>query len=515
MLLIADPFDVLEPYAAVLENEGHHVDRAQSGIEANDLILTGLAVASPYELIILHHSQNKEDTRQLIGYWRNQDPFLPLILISLPQTVTDDELRSLGLLDCIPEDVPVEQAKSRLDLIQQTIALGATFRLRADILERPATMTDPLQAVDRALDLILQRLTVRAVAFVSYTAVVNEPIVQITNNLEIFDQNWLDDVCEQPWHSIEPILEANRMVFECTESPRYLFPISSTRGWEGLLVFFAPDTGRTTMDPILAGQYTTIAEGLKFMLEHVRTRESLAHARQSKSEYMSILSERIRQPMSGLQDTCDLLLMIESEDRVRDMANKINHNAKMAANMLKDVIELGRIDDGMLVIHPQPISLQTFLEELVNDLELLFAEKNLRVLFERSQDADFSVNGDPNKLTRVFSNLLTNAVRFSPQDASITIAFEVGIDDWIRVSVTDQGPGLAPGQAETIFERPQNTHSSSITEQGIGLYLCRKFITAHDGRIWVESDPGFGCTFMVQLPPLQPQWTGLDPDLTM
>ena len=240
MLLISEPLDALEPFADLLTSEGHHVDRAQNGIEANDLILTGLAVSSPYELIVLHHSQNKSDTRELIKYWRNQDPFLPLVLISMPQTLTDQDLRALGLLDCIPEDTPIQLAKNRLDLLQQTVALGSTYRVKADILTKPASMNDPLASVNEALDHIQDRVTVRAVAFVSYTAVINDPIMQLGKHLEIYDQIWLDDLCEQAFERLEPILKSNRMVFEPSESPRYLFPISTTRGWEGLLVFFAP-----------------------------------------------------------------------------------------------------------------------------------------------------------------------------------------------------------------------------------------------------------------------------------
>ncbi len=510
MLLISEPVNELDPYAQLLQREGHHVDRAQNGIEANDLILTGLAVSSPYELIVLHHSQNKSDTRELITYWRNQDPFLPLVLISQPQTLTDGDLRLLGLIDCIPEDTPIQFAKQRLDLLQQTVALGATFRLKADILERPAHSSDPLAAIDVALNQIQDRLTVRAIAFISYTAIVNDPIVQMGKNLEAMDQIWLDDLCDEAWQRIEPILKKQRMVFETAESPRYMFPISTSRGWEGLLVFFAPEVGDESMDPVLAGQYTTIADGIKFMLEHTRTHEALQRAKKSKSEYMSILSERIRQPMANLQGTSELLMMIDSDPTIKELTSRMAHNAKMATDMLEDVIELGRIDDGMLVIHPEKIAIPSFLRKTVRQLDILFSEKNLRVAFEMTEQSDLATVGDPQKLARVFSNLLTNAARFSPEGSCITIKIQTEEDDWIRVSVSDQGPGLVPGQETSIFERPVQSSHTSITEQGIGLYLCRKFVTAHDGRIWVESEPGFGCAFHVRLPPANPKWDGME-----
>lgn len=511
MLLISEPLDALEPFADLLTSEGHHVDRAQNGIEANDLILTGLAVSSPYELIVLHHSQNKSDTRELIKYWRNQDPFLPLVLISMPQTLTDQDLRALGLLDCIPEDTPIQLAKNRLDLLQQTVALGSTYRVKADILTKPASMNDPLASVNEALDHIQDRVTVRAVAFVSYTAVINDPIMQLGKHLEIYDQIWLDDLCEQAFERLEPILKSNRMVFEPSESPRYLFPISTTRGWEGLLVFFAPETGRTNMDPVVAGQYTTIADGVRAMLEHVRCREALQRAKRSKMEYMSILSERIRQPMATLQGTSDLLMMVDTDETIKNMTSRIAHNARMATTMLEDIIELGRIDDGMLVIHPEKLSMKSFLKRLVDQLSLMFSEKNLRVVLAIENDDEAMVVGDPEKLARVFTNLLTNAVRYSPEDASITISIASDDDDWIRITVADQGPGLMAGQEETIFERPEPAQHATITEQGIGLYLCRKFITAHDGHIWVESNLGFGCAFHVRLPPSHVQWDDNSP----
>jgi len=484
-----------------LWDRGNHVETVQSAIEGNDVILAGLATGDPYQLIILHHQQDTPDTRELVRYWRNQDPFLPLVLISGEDQEPNADLLDLGLLDCIREDAPLTVFENRLDLIGQSMAKGATYRLKAELLDQPSTFRQPAKAIHLALDLITEHLPIRAMAFVTYSDVEGEPILQITKDTEIYDQVWLDEWCEMPERNIEPILASNRMTYDHADPPRYIFPVSSSRGWEGVLIFFEREDQEAEMNSVRAGRFSTVADGISMMLEHVRAREALAGAQATKKEYMAILSQRIREPIANLTSTSELMLMVETDPAVKNLATRMAHNARLAKELLEDVIELGRIDDGMLIIHAIRVSLKKILTEVVERLDVMFKEKDITIEYEKNPEEEYWVEGDPEKLVRVFANLLTNAVRFTSPDSKITISLTIEDDGWVRASITDQGPGLLPEQLKEIFKRHHNSGQQALTEHGVGLYLCRKFIIAHEGQIWADSQYGLGATFHVRLRP--------------
>jgi len=500
ILIIAAPDDEVGGVATVMQESRHEVERVTSAIEGNDVILTGLATGRPYQMIVLHHNRDSQDTRELIRYWRSQDPFLPLVTIGGGGKGPDEELIDMGLLDQIPEDAAPALIRNRFQLIQQSMAIGNTYRLKAELLQGPAVLSDPSKAVDRALDLIRERLRVQAASFVAYTAFEDEPIIQIVKGVEAFDQLWLDEICGHAARDIEPILVSGRMTFESTDPARYIYPITTARGWEGLLIFFIRDEEREEMSSALAGQLSTVADGLEAMLGHVRTRLELQQTRAGKSEYLDIMSDRIRQPISDLMSTTEVLMMVETQEPIRGLVVKMAEQARMSAGMLDDIIELGRIDDGMLIIHPRRMSMKKLVLRVVEKLDLLFLGKNIDLQLRLDDQQDYPVEGDPDKLKKVFAHLLSNAVRFSPQGATIVIELETKEDGWVCTSIRDEGRGLTPEQQAHVFERTAG-HDLSISETGIGLYLCRKFVTAHEGKIWFESAPGLGTTFYVLIRP--------------
>src|SRR5690606_4432896 len=103
---------------------------------------------------------------------------------------------------------------------------------------------------------------------------------------------------------------------------------------------------------------------------------------------------------------------------------------------------------------------------------------------------------------QVLSNLLSNAIKYSPDGGTITLSGAV-VSDGVRISVSDQGVGLRPGQQEMIFDRFYRVDNALTRETqgvGLGLYIVRSIIEAHGGRIWAESEPGQGTTFTFELP---------------
>lgn len=498
--MIAEDVKRVEPFVALLTAEGVDLELVPSAIEGNDLILNGLARRSSFDLILLHCNQDTHETRELIHYWRGQDPFLPLILIGPESALSDPELIGLGLLDCFPETMHDALFRSRLRMLETATSLGSIHRLKCELLDFPANNEDPLRAAKFALDLLSGQLRARAFAFVRYTAHIDDPVVQVVQNLDIYDQVWLDEWCEGSSHTLEALLRGGRYLFSAEDPCHYAFPLVSSYGWEGVLVFFAEEQDNHTFSHQRLGQFSTIAEGFRMMLEQVRLRTQCARLRAQKAEYMHILSQRFRVPLSNLLLSTELLQMVEAEDNVHHLTHRLTQSALSLNNLLEDTVELGRIDDGMLVIHPVRLSLKSHLQKIIKRNEFLFRERNLQVRLEAEEEKPYIVEGDPDKLSRVFANLLANAANFSPEGALIRIRLQMENNGWVRTSITDQGPGISADRFDSIFDRA-GSQGDSITEKGVGLYICRKFITAHEGQIWVESEPGQGATFHVKLRP--------------
>jgi signal transduction histidine kinase len=128
------------------------------------------------------------------------------------------------------------------------------------------------------------------------------------------------------------------------------------------------------------------------------------------------------------------------------------------------------------------------------------AVKNgVEISLERSPEVDL-VGGDERRVRQVVFNLLSNAVKFTPQGGIVVAWSRVGGE--VHVSVTDTGPGIAPEDQERVFEEFQQTDVGIEQREGtgLGLALSKRLVELHGGRIWVESEPGYGSRFVVRLP---------------
>src|SRR5438105_2091118 len=114
-------------------------------------------------------------------------------------------------------------------------------------------------------------------------------------------------------------------------------------------------------------------------------------------------------------------------------------------------------------------------------------------------DEPVFVQADDNRIRQVFSNLLDNAVKHSPPSSPVSLRVELE-DDAVVVHVSDEGPGLPPGELDRIFDRFVRGRGTSVQGSGLGLHICRQIVEAHHGRIWAESAEGRGATFTVRLP---------------
>jgi signal transduction histidine kinase len=168
--------------------------------------------------------------------------------------------------------------------------------------------------------------------------------------------------------------------------------------------------------------------------------------------------------------------------------------------MIESILNLSRIESQKVSLQLQSKDINTILRGVVEKCGFLAQEKNIQIITEF--EPMFSVKVDEGLLTQVFTNLIENAIKYSPNDTKILISTEE-VNGKIRVQVADQGFGIPSKDINNVFEkfyRSSDSNSVKIKGTGLGLYLTKYFVNLHKGEISAESEPGQGSTFTVELP---------------
>jgi signal transduction histidine kinase len=158
------------------------------------------------------------------------------------------------------------------------------------------------------------------------------------------------------------------------------------------------------------------------------------------------------------------------------------------------------IESGMKLTFVE-VDLVTLAEAMIEDVEARATAKNITINLDAPNIVP-SVVADNTRLSQVITNLLTNAIKYSPDNRTVTVTIATQADN-VLLSVKDQGFGIAPENMHQLFQRFQRIHdkqTKQIEGTGLGLYISRSVVEQHGGRITVESAPGQGSTFTVYLP---------------
>lgn len=242
-------------------------------------------------------------------------------------------------------------------------------------------------------------------------------------------------------------------------------------------------------------------DALRGVLE--REREASARLRdveRMRSELVTVVAHDLRGPAGVIQSLVHVLLTewsTWSDQEKVDSLRRIASRSEVLAGLVDDVFDLARIDAGQLVIEAVPIDLEGLVHQAVADLRAIDPEHEITVEVD---PAAVSAVGDERRTWQVLSNLLTNAVKFSPPDTVVEVAVWREGDD-IVVAVTDHGAGIAEEHHAAVFERFTRLPEAKGTPgSGIGLFIARSLVEAQGGRLSLESEPSLGSTFRFTLP---------------
>jgi signal transduction histidine kinase len=216
------------------------------------------------------------------------------------------------------------------------------------------------------------------------------------------------------------------------------------------------------------------------------------------AERVTLIAHDVRTPLSIIMLETQLLadqLTEEPDAAVLRSLERIAQNGAYIDRLLADLLDLASLDANQLQLRLENVDLARLLQETLD--RAVSTMDRPRVKLEVRATA--TVNGDRNRLERVIANLISNAIKYSSATAVITIMLEQ-TEERARVTVIDQGIGLTPEQARTVFDRYRRAgNTRSRDGYGLGLYISRKIIDAHFGRIGVNSTPGLGSEFFFEL----------------
>jgi signal transduction histidine kinase len=215
------------------------------------------------------------------------------------------------------------------------------------------------------------------------------------------------------------------------------------------------------------------------------------------------MSHELRTPLNAIIGFSEVLherMFGEINDKQAEYLADILESGRHLLSLINDVLDLSKIEAGRMDLDPTEFSLPAAID---NTLTLVRERAHRRAIaLERTIDEGVDkVHADERKVKQVILNLLSNALKFTPEGGRIAVSAHAR-DGWAEISVTDTGVGIAPEDQEAVFEefRQVGTADKKAEGTGLGLTLCRKFIELHGGKIWVKSEPGLGSTFTFTIP---------------
>jgi len=235
-----------------------------------------------------------------------------------------------------------------------------------------------------------------------------------------------------------------------------------------------------------------------------RANERLRELDRLKDDFVSTVSHELRTPLTSIRSFSEILLdnpTLEQQQR-QEFLRIIVTESERLTRLINDMLDLAKIEAGKLEWHMQPVSASEVAREAAAAMGQLFRDRRVK-LEVKLTDALSTTIADRDRLFQVIVNLLSNAVKFSPGDVGLVALTVENETDGVRLSVADNGPGVAPNQREAIFERFRqvgDTLTSKPEGSGLGLAISRMIIEHFGGRTWVEDGPGGGAIFRVWLP---------------
>jgi len=224
-----------------------------------------------------------------------------------------------------------------------------------------------------------------------------------------------------------------------------------------------------------------------------------------KTEFVSLAAHQLRTPLSAIKWTLQMLLEGDlgklTKEQVETLKKSYQSNERMI-HLIDSLLEVTRMEEGSYLFQTSLFALESLVESAVNTFQEEANNKGIRLIFHKPKEKLPKVKIDTEKIQFVISNLLDNAIRYTPKGGEVTVSLKYdkkGIECWVQ----DTGIGIPKEQQGRVFERffrGVNAIRLDTAGTGLGLYLCKNIVEAHGGKIWFSSEENKGSRFSFWLP---------------
>ena len=247
--------------------------------------------------------------------------------------------------------------------------------------------------------------------------------------------------------------------------------------------------------------YRLIIENRKSW-EYLQKNRLLTQVEELKTNFLSMMSHDLKTPLARISGMTEVVLGDATVLSVRqkDAVLNIRKSCDELVEFISSILNLGRVESKELKLHMSSKDPNQLLDEVISKCEYAANQKNISIQTE--YETLFSLKMDVDLIRQVFSNLLENAIKYSPENSRVLVSTEER-DGYIVVQFADQGNGIPADEISHVFMkfyRSKSAKSSSVKGSGLGLYLAKYFVELHKGRISLDSSYGQGSTFTVELP---------------
>jgi signal transduction histidine kinase len=238
----------------------------------------------------------------------------------------------------------------------------------------------------------------------------------------------------------------------------------------------------------------------------------LVSLNEQKNRFLGMAAHDLRGPLgvilsysSFLEEDAGHLL----DDEQKEFVTTIKTTSRFMLQLVEELLDVTVIESGHLVLNPEPVDLCALTRRMVQMNRVFADHKNIAIegtILDADASPTVMVEADPGKIGQVLTNLLTNAVKYSPSGTTVSVAIQVD-DTRATVSVSDEGPGIPADELPKLFRtfgQTSNRPTAGESSTGLGLAIVKRIVEGHGGHVHVESTPGVGSTFSFSLPRNQP-----------
>ncbi len=321
------------------------------------------------------------------------------------------------------------------------------------------------------------------------------------------DANWGEEIADKAIEKKEIVLEVpnEEKSIEKRVNSTYLIGLPLTAsgkliGAFSLVRFGGPEYTQEDINTAsLASVVIAYVFEKKALQESIIELEKVQRQMRLQDDFVSTISHELRTPLGFIKGYSTTLLRDDTEwdeETSREFLTIIDEETDHLTELIENILESARLESQTLDMNFQPLRLDLLIRDVITRVNARY--EKFEIIF--NSDCEQIIQGDNTRLAQVFENLFSNAVKYAP-NSKVEILIQSNLDDFIQVTFTDSGVGISEEHLPFIFDRfyrvPDQPKKAGT---GLGLFICKRIIEAHHGKIWAESEDKKGTSFIIQLP---------------